>query len=628
MNDARLLPLPPSASALPRHTGRGAAWLAALAGGATLLPGYPPSVQVADAELAGRPARWIAVVPDPANPFPRARTGEVGLVEGWALARAVHEAIDADRELPASAKRAIVAVVDVSSQAYGRREEAFGIHEALAGAASAYAQARLDGHPVIGLLVGKAMSGAFLAHGYQANRLIALDDPGVMVHAMGKAAAARVTLRSIEDLERLAADVPPMAYDIASYATLGLLWRRVAVDDAERPSAAGAAAGARACSRRRSTTSPAIRRAASAGGSAARTGRRRRGCARSWRRSGEAARGAPAPGGDAFVGLNGGAAQRAGQRIRRMRCGWVACRQPARRRYGSRLAFERARAASDEAAAPALVMTPNSARHSVMAADLPPAGCLRPHDLLWLRSDAALDVAGGAPAWVTARLAAGTASFSPVVVRRAAVTSTGRIPVGLRGATRGERWAAQVAASDVVRSATPEDIAHARGWTRAGPLAAFAAVRLLAHVAPLLDASPLAWGVAGGVGHALATGRADGLRPDSDLDLLLRAPSPADAAALRDVAAKLAGLAAEARIDVQVETPLGAFALAEWSRGGGGGGGAAAVLLKTAAGPALVVDPWRVEAAGASSGRSCGVAVERHPTACGAARPAARTPPL
>ena len=59
-----------------------------------------------------------------------------------------------------------------------------------------------------------------------------------MVHAMGKAAAARVTLRSVEDLERLAADVPPMAYDIASYASLGLLWRRIAVDDAERPSEA------------------------------------------------------------------------------------------------------------------------------------------------------------------------------------------------------------------------------------------------------------------------------------------------------------------------------------------------------------------------------------------------------
>ena len=110
----------------------------------------------------------------------------------------------------------------------------------------AYAEARLAGHPVIGLLVGKAMSGAFLAHGYQAQRLIALDDTGVMVHAMGKAAAARITLRSVEQLEALAAEVPPMAYDLASYASLGLLWRRLTVDNAQAPSAADIAQ-VRAC---------------------------------------------------------------------------------------------------------------------------------------------------------------------------------------------------------------------------------------------------------------------------------------------------------------------------------------------------------------------------------------------
>ena len=214
---------------------RGATWLAALTEHAPQRGGFPASVQVVDGQLAGQPARYIAVVPDAQSRFPRARTGEVGLVEGWALAQAVHEVIAADRD---GRKRAIVAVIDVSSQAYGRREEAFGIHAALAGAAGAYAQARLAGHPVIGLIVGKAMSGAFLAHGYQANRLIALNDAGVMVHAMGKAAAARVTLRSVEDLERLAADVPPMAYDITSFASLGLLWKLLDVESAEQPGSA------------------------------------------------------------------------------------------------------------------------------------------------------------------------------------------------------------------------------------------------------------------------------------------------------------------------------------------------------------------------------------------------------
>jgi malonate decarboxylase gamma subunit len=216
-----------------RAPSRGATWLSALTDGAAPMTATPASVRVVDGTLGGEPCRYIAVVPDPANPYPRARDGEVGLIEGWELGRCVREAIAADRD--SDRPRSIVAVVDVTSQAYGRREEALGIHAALAGAAGAYAEARLAGHPVIGLVVGKAMSGAFLAHGYQANRLIALNDPGVLVHAMGKGAAARVTLRSTEDLERLASEVPPMAYDIASYHSLGLLWKLLDVGNADRP---------------------------------------------------------------------------------------------------------------------------------------------------------------------------------------------------------------------------------------------------------------------------------------------------------------------------------------------------------------------------------------------------------
>lgn len=213
---------------------RGATWMRALTGG-TPVAGYGSTLQVVDATLADQRARYIAVVPDAENRFPRARNGEVGLVEGWQLARAVRDVMteDAGQEK----KRAIVAVIDVASQAYGRREEAYGIHLALAAATDAYAAARLAGHPVIGLIVGRAMSGALLAHGYQANRLLALDDADVMVHAMGKAAAARVTLRSVADLERLAQEIPPMAYDIASFASLGLLWKLLKVKSANAPDA-------------------------------------------------------------------------------------------------------------------------------------------------------------------------------------------------------------------------------------------------------------------------------------------------------------------------------------------------------------------------------------------------------
>ena len=214
---------------MTQSNSRGAVWLEKLAPNAPRMNGLCPSVQVADGELNGASVRFIAVVPDANNHYPRAAKGEVGLLEGWTLAKVVNETIDADAN--SDVKRPIVAVIDVPSQAYGRREEAFGIHQALAGAAGAYAKARLAGHPVIGLIVGKAMSGAFLAHGYQANRLIAFNDAGVMIHAMGKESAARITLRSVESLEKLAATIPPMAYDIKNYSTLGLLDQLLDIND-------------------------------------------------------------------------------------------------------------------------------------------------------------------------------------------------------------------------------------------------------------------------------------------------------------------------------------------------------------------------------------------------------------
>ena len=212
--------------------GRGVTWLRALTAQDGVIQGAPATVRVAEAALGDESASFIAVVPDPHNRFPRARNGEVGLEEGWTLARQVQEIIAAGKD---GTRRPIVALVDVSSQAYGRREELLGVHLACAAAAGAYASARLAGHPVIALLVGKAMSGAFLAHGYQANRLLALDSPEVMVHAMGKQAAARVTRRSVAELEQLGERIPPMAYDIRAYARLGLLHQLIEGINADAP---------------------------------------------------------------------------------------------------------------------------------------------------------------------------------------------------------------------------------------------------------------------------------------------------------------------------------------------------------------------------------------------------------
>jgi len=212
---------------------RGYNWYTLLTEGALNI-GKIPSVLCADSFIGGVPARFLAVVPDRLSRFPRARSGELGLEQGWMIAKHIRDAIEEDRY---QQKRAIVAIVDVPSQAYGYREEMLGIHQACAAAVDAYASARLAGHPVIAFIPGKAISGAFLAHGMQANRLIALDDEGVNVHVMSKQSAARITQRTIEELEEATKKVPAMAYDIRSFQKLGALYALIPGINADNPEA-------------------------------------------------------------------------------------------------------------------------------------------------------------------------------------------------------------------------------------------------------------------------------------------------------------------------------------------------------------------------------------------------------
>lgn len=213
---------------------RGHRWFNLLTAGSENI-GIIPSVLCSDKLIGSTPVRFLAIVPDESSRFPRARAGEFGLEQGWMIAKHIRDAIEEDRDKD---KRAIVAIVDVPSQAYGYREELLGIHQACAAAVDAYASARLAGHPVIAFIPGKAISGAFLSHGMQANRLIALDDEGVNVHVMSKQSAARITQRTIEELEEATKKVPSMAYDIRSFEKLGALHELISNVKADEPSKA------------------------------------------------------------------------------------------------------------------------------------------------------------------------------------------------------------------------------------------------------------------------------------------------------------------------------------------------------------------------------------------------------
>jgi biotin-independent malonate decarboxylase gamma subunit len=96
----------------------------------------------------------------------------------------------------------------------------------------------MKGHPVITLVVGQAISGGFLTHGYQANRILAFDDSDVVIHAMHKEAAARITLRTVAELDRLGHEIAPLSYDVRDYAKLGLLHKLLHVEDPDKPAQA------------------------------------------------------------------------------------------------------------------------------------------------------------------------------------------------------------------------------------------------------------------------------------------------------------------------------------------------------------------------------------------------------
>jgi malonate decarboxylase gamma subunit len=217
---------------------RGRTWFQALTGVNQTASGDPGTVLASVASIGDETGLFLAVVPNPSSRFPCVRDGQVGLEEAFTLGHHIRSFIAEDREKPKVQKRPVIAIVDVKSQAYGRREETAGIFFAAAASADAYASARMAGHPVISLIAGQAFSGGFLTHGYQANRILAFDDPGIVIHAMHKEAAARITRRSVAELEQLGHEIAPMSYDVHDYAQLGLLHKLLHVNDPQHPTAA------------------------------------------------------------------------------------------------------------------------------------------------------------------------------------------------------------------------------------------------------------------------------------------------------------------------------------------------------------------------------------------------------
>lgn len=157
------------------------------------------------------------------------------------------------------------------------------------------------------------------------------------------------------------------------------------------------------------------------------------------------------------------------------------------------------------------------------------------------------------------------------------------VAVGVRGQTRSERFAALLPIDAIRQFITPEHLGQTRCWASNPRLPIIPALQALDEVAAALGLMAFAWGPVGSVGFELAS-RQQTITPSSDLDVLIRAPQRVDLVIARTLLERLTAL--PVRTDIQVETPLGAFALREYAEA------PSRVVLRTVSGPQLVADPW------------------------------------
>jgi malonate decarboxylase gamma subunit len=174
---------------------------------------FGASAVIGTATLNGELCTVIASDAMTANPkFPVVYAGIIGLEEGYKMALAVYHSIKADQDRPLAEKRPLVLIVDTPGNGAGKQEEIFGMNKATGGYQLALAEARKAGHPIIAMVVGRAISGGFLCHGLQADHVLALGPQfNTMIHVMPITSISRITKLDIEWLQELAKDNPVFA---------------------------------------------------------------------------------------------------------------------------------------------------------------------------------------------------------------------------------------------------------------------------------------------------------------------------------------------------------------------------------------------------------------------------------
>lgn len=204
-----------------------------------------------------------------------------------------------------------------------------------------------------------------------------------------------------------------------------------------------------------------------------------------------------------------------------------------------------------------------------------------PHTLIRL-DPVSLITDSALPEWAHAML-----NESPyVIVRRG--PQADRIPVGLRGYQKSQRFGAWITSSQIAETVTPH---QALGLLQHldPKRAELPAFQKLAELVPLL--AGFEWGIGGSLQFELVTGLPMA-RAVSDVDVIMTRPkTPMTVVEAQDLIAELKAIAG-AHADIQVVHGQNGFSLEEFAQNR-----ADSILMKTVHGPVLSTDPWHFEEA-------------------------------
>lgn len=186
-------------------------------------PEYGPGSVVGTAKLKGNVVTIIASDAMAFNErFPVVFGGVIGMEEAYKMANAIYDTMTMDENQPLEKKRAIILIVDTPGNGPGKLEEIAGMNKATGAYQLALAEARKAGHPIVAMVIGRAISGAFLCHGLQADHILALSkDWGTMIHVMPLTSISRITKMDIERLEELSTSNPVFAAGVDFFYKLG-----------------------------------------------------------------------------------------------------------------------------------------------------------------------------------------------------------------------------------------------------------------------------------------------------------------------------------------------------------------------------------------------------------------------